>query len=138
MDATSSIPSASAATTQWHYSTTTSSTALCLLLRDLLPQIEEFTMNFNAKIQSVTKSNSGGVIDASYGAAANRCFGCVDMGEDMSASYSPSGSKSSLTAEYDMDITVIAKQAAMPPGLKRILDMLENAGSDRALSAVTP
>ncbi len=101
-------------------------------------QITEATVEFNAKINSVTSSES------SYSATTSREVG-VSGGWFVSVNYKSSFSSTTQsknsnveTREYSMRIFVKARQAPIPEGLKKILDILAEAIKDRVDAPASP
>jgi hypothetical protein len=91
-------------------------------------QIDTCEIEFNAKISSVTSSSRERSSSASVGVSVRGGWGPVSVG--ISASYS-SQSQAKFSneekREYSMRILVKARQAPIPAGLSRILDILEAA-----------
>jgi hypothetical protein len=95
-------------------------------------QIEECVVEFNAKINSVTsaetsKSETIGV-DASVDVAASVVTASVKASY---SSQSQSRNSNTETREYSMRVLVRARQAPVPEGLKRIMDILAEAIKNR-------
>jgi hypothetical protein len=90
-----------------------------------LPQVDECTIQFNAKINSATTSSS------SYGVNVNAEYRAWIFNAQFSASAKYANSDSEQR-EFSIEISVKAKQAPMPEGLKRVFDILEQSVINRA------
>jgi Protein of unknown function (DUF2589) len=92
------------------------------------PQIAECTIEFNAKINSITKSNLDFSLGLEASASGGGAIGPVEA--KFSASFSTKITHSSSNTEereYSMNIMVKASQSEMPSGMSRILSILEEA-----------
>jgi hypothetical protein len=95
-------------------------------------QIDTCEIEFNAKISSVTSSSRERSSSASVGVSVRGGWGPVSVG--ISASYSSQSQSKNYNEEkreYSMRILVKARQAPIPAGLSRILDILEAAIMNR-------
>ena len=102
-------------------------------------ELQEITIDFNAKINSMEKTqtdtdtNFSGELDASVG------WGPISAKMHVSAAYQ---SKTSVGSEvqrtYSLDVHVRATQAETPPGLERVLAILEASVLTRPTSTGTP
>jgi hypothetical protein len=93
-------------------------------------QIEEATVEFNAKISSVTSSSTEQ--NTAYGVTVNAKYSSFwsPVSVDLKASFSSTKQTKNSNVEnreYSMRVLVTARQASIPEGLKRILDILEEA-----------
>jgi hypothetical protein len=100
------------------------------LYRRRASQIEEATVEFNAKISSVTSSSTEQ--NTAYGVTVNAKYSSFwsPVSVDLKASFSSTKQTKSSNVEnreYSMRVLVRARQASIPEGLKRILDILEEA-----------
>jgi hypothetical protein len=95
-------------------------------------QIEEATVEFNAKINSVTKSETSTTTTASREVSGSVNAWIVKVNFKSSFSSTTQSKNSNVeTREYSMRIFVKARQAPIPEGLKKILDILQEAIKDR-------
>jgi hypothetical protein len=95
-------------------------------------QIEECVVEFNAKINSVTSAESSKDETIGVEASIGGSYGPVTA--NVKASYSSQSqarNSNTETREYSMRVLVRARQAPMPEGLKRILDILAEAIKNR-------
>ena len=93
-------------------------------------QIEEATVEFNAKISSVTSSSTEQ--NTAYGVTVNAKYSAFwsPVSVDLKASFSSTKQTKNSNVEnreYSMRVLVTARQASIPEGMKRILDILEEA-----------
>jgi hypothetical protein len=100
------------------------------LYRRRASQIEEATVEFNAKISSVTSSSTEQ--NTAYGVTVNAKYSSFwsPVSVDLKASFSSTKQTKNSNVEnreYSMRVLVTARQASIPEGLKRILDILEEA-----------
>lgn len=95
----------------------------------LISQVQEVYISFSAKLNSIAKSETTSdslYSDSVKGSSWDR-YGTTST---MSASYSDKKSAksgSSEEREFSLEVTLKARQADMPVGLGRILDILEEA-----------
>jgi hypothetical protein len=91
-------------------------------------QIEECTIDFNAKITSVTKSSSDIAMQQSLTTSASGgfIFGSASMTASFSAQQRFKNSNEE-NREFSMHVYVRAKQTEMPAGMAKILGVLEEA-----------
>jgi hypothetical protein len=95
-------------------------------------QIEECVVEFNAKINSVTSAESSKDETIGVEASIGGSYGPVTANVKASySSQSQSRNSNTETREYSMRVLVRARQAPMPEGLKRILDILAEAIKNR-------
>jgi hypothetical protein len=95
-------------------------------------QIEEATVEFNAKINSVTSSESSTSRSLSTEVSGTVKAWFVSASFKSSFSTTSQSKNSNVESrEYSMRIFVKARQAPMPEGLKKILDILQEAIKDR-------
>ena len=91
-------------------------------------QVDEVTVNFNAKISSVTQSNSTAASSMSTEGSASASFGGINT--HLQASYSNQQTEQDRNTEqreFSMAIYVKAVQDAMPAGMQKIMSVLEDA-----------
>ncbi len=91
-------------------------------------RIEEATVDFNAKINSVeyTKTDSTLKVDASLEASAGWLWGSAKL--KVSTSYQKSTqSGNEVNRTYSMAVHIRAVQDEMPAGMDKVLSILENA-----------
>ena len=92
------------------------------------PQVEECSITFNAKISSVTQTQTFSNATASVSGSASGTFAGIHA--SLSASYSNQETQqhsNSEQREFSMAIYVHAQQAALPPGTAKLLSILEEA-----------
>lgn len=97
-------------------------------------RIDEMTIDFKAKLTDsiVRKTDSSFSLDSSVSGKYSSFWSPVKLEFRVSAAYKTnSSSQASQTREYSMDIHVRAVQDAMPAGLSKILDILEDAIQDK-------
>lgn len=97
-------------------------------------RIDEMTIDFKAKLTDsiVRKTDSSFSLDSSVSGKYSAFWSPVKLEFRVSAAYKTnSSSQASQTREYSMDIHVRAVQDAMPAGLSKILDILEDAIQDK-------
>jgi hypothetical protein len=102
-------------------------------------QIEECVVDFNAKINSVTASEASRAEGLGVDASVGGSYGPIAV--NVKASYSSQSqarNSNTETREYSMQIKVRARQAPVPEGLKRVLDILAEAIKNRAVDDVPP
>ncbi|WP_419812751.1 DUF2589 domain-containing protein [Bacterioplanoides sp.] len=91
-------------------------------------RVEETTIDFNAKINSVQESTSTSSHDLSTSLSAKAGWGPVSAKLSASYSYKKSTSATSKTERtYSMAVHVRAVQDELPAGTERLLGILENA-----------
>ena len=91
-------------------------------------QIEECTIEFNAKISSVTSQDSSSLTKYGVSVEAKGSFFGSSIG--IKASYSSEKSQKNSNTEnreFSMRVFVKAVQDDMPTGMRKILDILEQA-----------
>jgi hypothetical protein len=91
-------------------------------------QIEEITISFNAKIQSTTLTSTTSNVASSV-AYSDRWNWWIFSG-GFSCSYSNQEAKKNTNneeREFSMSVELKAVQDDMPPGMARVLDILEEA-----------
>lgn len=91
-------------------------------------RVEETTINFNAKINSVTESTTASSSELSASLAVKGGWGPVSA--ELKASYSSKKSTSSTAKTertYSLAIYVRAVQDELPAGTERLLGILENS-----------
>ncbi len=97
-------------------------------------QIEECVVEFNAKINSVTSAESSKDETIGVEAEIGGSYGPVTASVKASySSQSQARNSNTETREYSMHILVRARQAPVPEGLKRIMDILAEAIKNRAV-----
>ena len=91
-------------------------------------QIKQCTIEFNAKINSVTASESTSMTSnaGSSGGGFNFWFAASSSRSSYSNQKTEKNSNKE-EREFSMRIVIKAKQDEMPVGLKKVLDMLEEA-----------
>jgi hypothetical protein len=97
-------------------------------------RIDEMTIDFKAKLTDsiVRKTDSSFSLDSSVSGKYSAFWSPIKLEFRVSAAYKTnSSSQASQTREYSMDIHVRAVQDAMPAGLSKILDILEDAIQDK-------
>ena len=95
-------------------------------------QIEECVVEFNAKINSVTSAETSSSSSVSVEASVGVNVGIVSASVKASySSQSQARNSNTETREYSMRVLVRARQAPMPEGLKRIMDILAEAIKNR-------
>ncbi len=84
-----------------------------------MTQIEEATVEFNAKISSVTKAETSQSFTAKFenGGSFRTTF----------ASQRQATNTNTEKRDYSMRILVKARQASVPEGLQRVMDILQEA-----------
>jgi hypothetical protein len=91
-------------------------------------RVEETTIDFNAKINSVQESTTTSSHDLSTSLSAKGGWGPVSVKLKASYSYKKSSSASSKTERtYSLKIHVRAVQDELPAGTEKLLGILENA-----------
>lgn len=91
-------------------------------------RIEETTIDFNAKINSVQESTTSSKHDLNSSLSVKGGWGPVSAKLKVSYSYQKSSSASSKTERtYSMKVHVRAVQDELPAGTERLLGILENA-----------
>lgn len=106
--------------------------SLTVPLLTMLPipfiRIEETTIKFNAKINSVQESTTTSSSELSASLSAKGGWGPVSVNLKTSFASKKSRSSSSKTERtYSLDIYVRAVQDELPAGTERLLGILENA-----------
>lgn len=97
-------------------------------------RIEEMTIDFKAKLTDsiVRKTDTSFNLDSSVSGSYGAFWTPVKVEARVSATFKTSTStQANSTREYSMDIHVRAVQDAMPAGLSKILDILEDAISNK-------
>jgi hypothetical protein len=92
----------------------------------LRPQVDECVIEFNAKISSVTKSETA--LASQYSRSTTTSLNFLFYSSSMTSSYSSQQSqkrKSKETREYSMKVRVKAVQDEMPAGTAKMLNVLE-------------
>ncbi|MEL6328879.1 MAG: DUF2589 domain-containing protein [Planctomycetota bacterium] len=117
--------------------TSTAKHKLTVPLLTILPipflRVEETTIDFNAKISSTqyNKTTSQHDFSASLEAKASWLWGSAKL--KASYSYKKKNEKGSETERtYTMKVHVRAIQDELPPGMERVLNVLENSIKDAA------
>ncbi|TBO32553.1 DUF2589 domain-containing protein [Aquabacterium lacunae] len=96
-------------------------------------RVEETTIDFNAKINSVQESTTTSSTDLKTSLAAKAGWGPVSAELKTSFSYKKSTSASSKTERtYSMAVHVRAVQDELPAGTERLLSILENSIKEAA------
>ena len=100
------------------------------------PQIDEVTVDFNAKISSITTSENTSKSDTKIDSAVSGS----PFGQSFSVKSSYSNQKTekntnSEQREFSMHVFVRASQAGMPAGMARILNVLEESIMQNSRSA---
>ncbi len=97
-------------------------------------RIDEMTIDFKAKLTDsiVCRTDTRFSLDSSVTGKYSAFWSPIKLEFRVSAAYkTSSSSQASQTREYSMDIHVRAVQDAMPAGLSKILDILEDAIQDK-------
>lgn len=97
-------------------------------------RIDEMTIDFKAKLTDsiVRRTDTSFSLDSSVTGKYSAFWSPIKLEFRVSAAYKTnSSSQASQTREYSMDIHVRAVQDAMPAGLSKILDILEDAIQDK-------
>lgn len=97
-------------------------------------RIDEMTIDFKAKLTDMVEKNTSSSfqLDASTSGSYSAFWSPVKAEFRVSSTYKTDNSqKASEKREYSMDIHVRATQDEMPGGLSKILDILEDAISDK-------
>lgn len=97
-------------------------------------RIDEMTIDFKAKLTDsiVRRTDTSFSLDSSVTGKYSAFWSPIKLEFRVSAAYkTSSSSQASQTREYSMDIHVRAVQDAMPAGLSKILDILEDAIQDK-------
>ncbi len=97
-------------------------------------RIEEMTIDFKAKLTDsiVRKTDSAFTLDATISGGYGAFWSPVKIEARVSSTFKTSTSEqANSTREYSMDIHVRATQDAMPAGLSKILDILQDAISNK-------
>lgn len=99
-------------------------------------RIQKFVLNFNAKINSVTETQTDEKIDVQAELEAKAKIGFFSVSLKVNAAYQ----KNTMTGDkvdktYSMNIDVEAVQDEIPEGLDRILGILENAIASQPVAA---
>lgn len=96
-------------------------------------RIDEMTIDFRARLTDMVEHNSSSsfALNSSVSASYRSWWSPVSAEFRTSVSYQSSNStKSTSASEYTMDIHVRAVQDALPAGLTKILDLLEQGIQD--------
>ncbi len=109
-------------------------------------RVEEVTIDFNAKINSVTESTTASSSELGVSLGVKGGWGPVSA--ELKCSYSNKKSSSStekIERTYSLNIHVRAVQDELPAGLEKLLSVLENniqevkvAGDAKAATTTTP
>ena len=97
-------------------------------------RIDEMTIDFKAKLTDsiVRRTDTSFSLDSTVSGKYSAFWSPIKLEFRVSAAYKTnSSSQASQTREYSMDIHVRAVQDAMPAGLSKILDILEDAIQDK-------
>ena len=97
-------------------------------------RVDEMTIDFKAKLTDsiVRKTETSFALDSTVSGKYSAFWSPIKLEFRVSAAYKTnSSSQASQTREYSMDIHVRAVQDAMPAGLSKILDILEDAIQDK-------
>lgn len=97
-------------------------------------RIDEMTIDFKAKLTDsiVRRTDTSFSLDSSVTGKYSAFWSPIKLEFRVSAAFkTTSSSQASQTREYSMDIHVRAVQDAMPAGLSKILDILEDAIQDK-------
>lgn len=97
-------------------------------------RIDEMTIDFKAKLTDsvVRKTDSSFNLDASVSGSYSAFWSPIKIEARVSTSYKSSNSEQANSSrEYSMDIHVRAVQDTMPAGLSKILDILQDAISNK-------
>jgi hypothetical protein len=97
-------------------------------------RIEEMTIDFKAKLTDaiVRKTDTSFSLDSSTSGSFSSFWSPIKLDTRVTSSFKSSATEqASSTREYSMEIHVRAVQDDMPAGLAKILDILENAITDR-------
>lgn len=100
-------------------------------------RIEEITIDFKAKLTDMVVRNTSKSFDSSISGKGSYGAFYTPYRAEMRASAtfkSSSSSQAQSQREYTLDIHVRAVQDAMPAGLSKILDILENAIKDKPVA----
>lgn len=96
-------------------------------------RVEETTIDFNAKINSVQESTSASSSDLNTALKAKAGWGPVSAELKVSYSFKKSSSASSKTERtYSLAVHVRAVQDELPAGTERLLSILENSIKEAA------
>lgn len=96
-------------------------------------RIDEMTIDFKAKLTDsiVRKTDSSFQLDANVSGSYSAFWSPIKVETRVSSTFKTSNSvQANSVREYSLDIHVRATQDAMPAGLSKILDILENAISN--------
>jgi hypothetical protein len=113
--------------------------SLAHLVQLLHWQVEEFFLSFTAKITNVDSTSSS--YNGGYGGSMQYYSGGWWSPYSVTSSYGAQWSgntQTTNTAEYSMDFYVKGKQAPVPSGLKRMMDIFEQAIQDTFEATVEP
>jgi uncharacterized protein DUF2589 len=97
-------------------------------------RIDEMTIDFKAKLTDsiVRKTDSSFSLDATVSGGYGAFWSPVKIDARVSSTFKTSTSEqANSTREYSMDIHVRATQDSMPAGLSKILDILQDAISNK-------
>jgi hypothetical protein len=97
-------------------------------------RVDEMTIDFRAKLTDsiVRKTESSFALDSTISGKYSAFWSPLKLEFRVSAAYkTSSSSQASQTREYSMDIHVRAVQDAMPAGLSKVLDILEDSIQDK-------
>lgn len=97
-------------------------------------RIDEMTIDFKAKLTDsiVRRTDTSFSLDSTVSGKYSSFWSPIKLEFRVSAAFKTnSSSQASQTREYSMDIHVRAVQDAMPAGLSKILDILEDAIQDK-------
>lgn len=97
-------------------------------------RIDEMTIDFKAKLTDsiVRKADTSFQLDSTVSGSYSAFWSPIKVEARVSSTFKASASvQANSTREYSMDIHVRATQDAMPAGLSKILDILEDAITNR-------
>jgi hypothetical protein len=138
-DAHGTVTSPAVAATPAVFETQTLTVPILTMLPIPFIRIEETTIDFNAKINSVesTKTDESIGVDASLEASGGFAWASAKL--KVSASYKKSTeSSSNVERTYSMAVHIKAVQDEMPAGMEKLLGILENAITSQPSSAPSP
>lgn len=101
-------------------------------------RIDEMTIDFKAKLTDsiVRKTDTSFQLNSSVSGSYSAFWSPIKFDMRVSSAFKTSTStQASSTREYSMDIHVRAVQDAMPAGLSKVLDILEDAITNRKASS---